>query len=244
MQIHINTGAQAAELMGAILLYGNRSMATYASIHEVSQVGPSYFLNPGKPVSKSGLLEALHTLAPRKYQGPELIPDNLLSQGPNHMVWWTPPAPHQVWFMAEKIGERSGAVPLPGLVWFTGKSGWKVFAVKGDRRPTADTMLYQAPFYNVWAGGGICIGNVKTPTGRMAFQQEAWEEAFFRSYFTHPNIHAPRRLTLYRGGHVALWTKLLDGNLRSFPEASLVPLDYTLQKAFDDAYQAKPKGRR
>ena len=69
---------------------------------------------------------------------------------------------------------------------------WKVFAFKGRQRPDADTPLSVAPFFNVWQNGTICVGSARLPKGDQVHNHLAWEEAFFRSYFTHPNIHTQR----------------------------------------------------
>lgn len=90
--------------------------------------------------------------------------------------------------------------------------------------------MYVAPYLNVWAGGRICTGNIETPKGGLKFSTEEWEEAFFRSYFTHPNQHEKSALTKYRGGIFALWRALMKG--RAFPTESLVRAGETLGQAF------------
>ena len=126
-------------------------------------------------------------------------------------------------------------MPCPGLVFVVTTKAWKVFAFKGRQRPDADTPLSVAPFFNVWQNGTICVGSARLPKGDQVHNHLAWEEAFFRSYFTHPNIHTPRGLTRYRAGPFALWRDLLDGRLSHFPTRTLVPTGWTLRQAFEAA---------
>ena len=134
-----------------------------------------------------------------------------------------------------KGGARTGRVPCPGLIFIVTNKAWKVFAYKGRQRPGAGTPMFVAPFFNVWNTGNICVGNARLPKGDRSHQSEAWEEAFFRSYFTHPNIHTPRGLTRYRAGAFALWRDLLDGRFARFPTRLLVSTGRTLGEIFEAA---------
>ena len=45
----------------------------------------------------------------------------------------------------------------------------------------------------------------------------AWNAAFLRSFFTHPNSKG--KLVRYRGGAYAFWRDMLDGKFKPFPSA-------------------------
>jgi PRTRC genetic system protein B len=161
-----------------------------------------------------------------------LLGDHILAKGSDHLAWYCKPQKRQVWFKNDELGQDvSATTDHPGLVFIIGKGHWYVFAVKGNERPTSGTPLFVSPYLNVWKGGHICTGNIETPKGAMKFSTEAWEEAFFRSYFTHPNQHEKGALTKYRGGIFALWRALMKG--RAFPTKSLVSSGETLGQAFE-----------
>lgn len=226
------------QMSNAILLYReNAGQAVFASVHDIktSKEGVAT-IKAGTPISKTGLLEMMQTLVPENFAPAELLGNHILAKGGNHLVWFCKAQKRQVWFKNDEIGQDVNAnTQHPGLVFIIGKGHWYVFAVKGNKRPTLSSPLYVAPYLNVWAGGRICTGNIETPKGRMKFSTEAWEEAFFRSYFTHPNIHKKGALTIYRGGIFALWRALMKG--RSFPTESLVPAGETLGQAFERTVQ-------
>jgi PRTRC genetic system protein B len=106
-----------------------------------------------------------------------------------------------------------------------------VWAIKGDARPTPETTLFQAPYFNVYGDGGICQGSASVPEGTTAEKVEAWNDAFFGSFFTHPNVR--KNLVKYRGGSCKFWQDMLDGRFAQFPERVLVPVQMTLGQLLD-----------
>lgn len=220
-------------LTNAILLYRDEGRKpVFASVHDV-QVTKEGIPNiqPGTPISKSGLVEMLKTLSPQDYAQPELLGEHILARGNDHLAWFSKPQKRHVFFKNEQLGgEVNAQTEHPGLVFIVGKGKWFVFAVKSRSRPTASTPLYTAPYMNVWRGGHICTGNIETPKGEMRFNTESWEIAFFRSKFSHPNMHGTNDLTKHEGGIFELWRSLMAG--QAFDNKSLVPAGETLGQAF------------
>jgi len=209
-------------LTQAILLYGS-----FATVHEIGTQKGQPVILPGTLATKEGVVAALRSILPKEERGTGLIPETLLASGVGHLIWWIPPSTRTLWFKSESVGgERSASVPLPGLVMLTVANQWMVFAVKGKGRPRPDTKLYQAPFFNVWERGRICQGTARVPEGDSKLNPQCWEEAFFRSYFTHPNIHT--RNGLVKGSASEFWKDMLDGKYTKFPEQKLVKGDFTL----------------
>ncbi len=229
MQVFAGSTAEAVNLKHAILLY-----ETFATVHDVElKGGKQPVIKPGELATKEGLISALRALLPETERGTGLLAENILATGVDHMVWWVKPATREVWFSCKDIGgERHAPVPNPGLVMVVSKSGWHVFAVKGKDRPTPETELFQVPYFNVWAGGKICTGTARTPQGADAKKPKAWEDAFFQSFFTHPNIHAPQKLVA-KGGAFKFWKDMLDGRYQRFPEGMLVATKQTMQSMYN-----------
>jgi PRTRC genetic system protein B len=230
----VSSAQRVYEMSAAILLYKEQHGQTvFSSVHDVkvNKQGVAT-IQAGAAVSKTGLVKMMQTLVPEDYAPAELFGEHILAKGNDYLAWYCKPEKRQVWFKCKEIGrDVSANVDHPGLVFIVSREGWYVFAVKEGKRPTADTPLYVAPYLNVWEGGHICTGNIETPKGAMKFHTEAWEDAFFRSYFTHPNQHKKGALTKYRGGIFALWRALMKG--RKFPIESLVPAGETLGQAFE-----------
>ena len=131
------------------------------------------------------------------------------------MVWYTRPETRHVAFRNKSFdGDKAGSCPLPGLVFFVKNDAWFVFAYAGKARPTEKTRLLRSPFFNVWQAGRICVGNIDLPKQRVNAPVEQWEDAFFGTWFTHPNV--PQDQLLKKGP-----TRLSSG--RSCWKASIKP---------------------
>lgn len=225
--MHVTVQTEGAPLRAhhAVLLYGegNRS---YCSIHAVGEdANGALRIEPGQAATHGALTSLFEALDPARRDRPRLIAENILSRGANWLVWWARPQRRRVWFAGDSIGDRCAEVPHPGLVFAVFGSAWYVFAVKGTIRPSEDSQLYQAPYFNVWHPGKICVGNSALPVGDARHKPEEWERVFFESRFTHPNAHP---LVKYSGGEVKFWQAMLAGSYQRFPSQVLLPLKRTL----------------
>jgi PRTRC genetic system protein B len=230
--VSCNVGNASSELAAAILLYKNGKEINFVSVHGIEYINDDMskpFIGAGQPASKAALSQLAQDLIPGLATKRTVFPANVLSHDFEHLAWFVPPAAKQLWFNKDELGGKvSAKVDLPGLVFFVGHQGWFVFAVNSKERPTADTPLYVSPFLNVWAGGKICTGNIDVPKMSSPTSYEAFEDAFFRSYFTHINIHGKDQLVKYPGGPYKLWKKLIDGSIKKFPIKALVPFGKTV----------------
>jgi PRTRC genetic system protein B len=216
----------------AVLLYHGRSGGALATVHEVLTVDGAPVIGAGHAMTAQAARELASALLQRAAHG-GFLPETVLYLHGDVLVWWVPPTRRHIAFRvgddhAESFGgtERGDTVPLPGLVFAAASRGWRVWAVKGSRRPTPKTALFQAPFFNVDGHGHICQGNAPVPEGTTVEKIGAWNDAFLRSYFTHPNVTG--KLLRYRGGSYAFWRDMLDQRFTRFPERVLVDAKSTL----------------
>lgn len=221
----------------AILLYetkeGGRHETSYATIHDVANVGtkarPDFQILPGAPVSSDSLLRTLGTLAERYVLNAEFLPENVLSFSPMHLMWWSPAANRRVFFRNQELGNRSEVVPHPPLLNMVIGGAWYVFALKEDKRPTLDTPLFHAPYFNIYDDGRICVGTAQIPDQLTTSMIAQWEAAFFDSAFTHMNGQVKK--ATHPRGEYALWKELLDGVYTTFPLEYLAPMQASIASA-------------
>ncbi len=218
-------------LQEAVLIYRGGQGAAFATVHDIAHVDGEPTILAGKAMTPRAAITLARDLSQGVRHG-GFIPETVLYLDGDLLLWWAPPMQRHIAFRSTNMGatdgnERGETVPHPGLVFAASGSVWSVWAVKSDQRPTPDTTLYQAPYFNVWEGGRICQGNVQMPDGTTAEKIDAWNAAFFGSFFTHPNIR--KNLLRYRGGSIKFWRDMLDGKFARFPEKVLVPLDATLR---------------
>lgn len=227
----IEGSAKDGMLRRAILLYdkpgSSRGSAetVLASIHEVGNVGtrarPNVQVLPGKPISKSALFNALQSLSTQFSIDSEILPEHLLSYSPFHLMWWRPAGNAHVFFNAQSIGKRAAVVPHPALLFLVCNQTWYVFAMNESKRPTGETILFNAPYFNVYQAGNVCIGSASIPDACTPSTIPFWENAFFESEFTHTN-DSTSRLIKHETGPYGFWKEMLDGLYPTFPVEKLV----------------------
>lgn len=239
--IHTPTESVLA-LDKAVLLYRGRSGGALATVHEVLNVDGAPVIGVGRAMTAHAARELSAALLQRAAHG-GFLPETVLYLHGDLLLWWVPPARRHIAFRvdcdhADGFGgsERGEVVPQPGLIVAASSRTWRVWAVKGRRRPTPQTPLWQAPYFNVDAQGRICQGNAPVPEGTTIEKIACWNDAFLRSYFTHPNVAG--KLLRYRGGAYAFWRDMLDGRFTRFPERVLVDVGTTLGAMLD-----KPEAR-
>ena len=229
----VNAGEDGVmSLFKAILLYkGGGTDHTFATVHAVGTDAGTPVILEGKPLTPGAAIRLARDLSKRAARG-GFVPPNLLFLDGETMAWWVPPARRHIAFRAPELGadERGEVVPHPGLVFSVGsRRNWCVWAVRGADRPTEQTALYRAPYFNVSADGVICTGNVSLPDGTTAEKIDAWNAAFFGSFFTHPNANGA--LVTYKAGAFKFWKDMLDGKHGEFPERVLIASKRTLGEA-------------
>ncbi|MFT0167532.1 PRTRC system protein B [Paraburkholderia mimosarum] len=215
------------ELDAGFLFYRSKDTPhIYATRHPARVVNGKPVLLAGTPVTLEQLADIAEIAGSKtSYRG--FVHERVIYIGPNKLAWWLPAGQRCVWFKTnDAIGERAGVTNHPPLLFIVERGEWSVFALREDARPSASTHLYNAPYYNVWKDGLICTGNVEIPERIDMECIKPFEDAFFRSRFTHPNND---RLIHRRGGAVRLWLDLLDG--AEFPLDRLIDAKKTLAEA-------------
>lgn len=213
----------------AVLIYRGASDRALATVHPVEEVDGEPVIMAGRAMTPRAALQLARALS-KTVAHSGFLPETVLYMDGDLLLWWLPPAKRHIAFRAPELGaaERGEGVPHPGLVFAAASNVWKVWAVKGKARPTLESALFQAPYFNVWQGGDICRGNVRVPDGTTAEKIDAWNTAFLSSFFTHPNVQG--KLVRYRGGAYAFWRDMLDGKFKRFPERVLMDTGTTLGK--------------
>jgi PRTRC genetic system protein B len=157
----------------------------------------------------------------------EVLPENILAKGDRMIAWWTPAQRRQMFY---ENSELKGAFlsgrkfPQPPLVWRVDNGDLKIRALLQSKRPTAETKLAVAPFWNLSDDGHVCTGSMRRPESAAVASVSDWERGFYESAFTHANVG---RLTRHAGGFAGLWEELADKR-KPFPVETLIRLPQTL----------------
>lgn len=174
-------------------------------------------LNTAKESSKAFL----------KPQG--IIAGNILyiDSSENGYVMWFTKATCKELFFTNGLDIPNGMANVPALLWIASKDKLNIYALKSDRKPTENTRLYYAPFFNVYENGTVCMGSVDVNIKKSSSLEEfttAWESYFFNSYFSHlMQNHNP-----IQGNCVSLWKKLRKTG-EPFPKEVLKKTDWIIK---------------
>lgn len=249
MEFKVEAGDNAPRLEHAVLLYRSGSFH-YATKHAVSEKKGVPTIRPGRRMTEEDLRILVHALEPQKKAETGWVDERLLATSNDYTIWWTPAQERSMFFKASDMygGTFTGSnvCPNPALVWMKRANRLYVYAVKDDGRPTQDTILHQAPFFNVWARGEVCHGSAKAPSADQGDERKGWEDFFFKSNFTHPNFRDKGRL-IKGADPVEFWKKQVEKPSRAFPKSALAPLKFTVkdlmdEKRFGELKQLKAKG--
>ena len=150
MTSHVRIGDNRIfTLKQAVLLYQDGN-TTFATLHEVkSPHEGAPYLGAGQSVT-TGFLEKLARGLGASL-APEVLPPNILSRTPELIVWWSPEKNRLMFFGAghKDTRELNGRMyPHPALVFMVNGRELLVRALAENRRPTADTRLKRAPYWN------------------------------------------------------------------------------------------------
>lgn len=159
-----------------------------------------------------------------------ILPTTILHINPDSdkgsVLWYTKSQKRPLYFI-EGLGISSGHGFVPPMIWQADRNSLRVFALSTGRRPTEQTPLYHAPFFNIYQDGRVCMGSVGIDIKNSASVEEftkAWEDYFFNSYFSHlMGDNSP-----VKGNCVSLW-KDLTATGRAFPLTELKKNNKTLK---------------
>jgi PRTRC genetic system protein B len=220
----------------ALLLYqrkdGQNQTASYVESYDMDKDGCPINGHPLSVKEANALAKSL--LVDEKKQRNFLNPKDILNPdvvflktgNDGFAIWRTPPKKVKLLFI-ENLAIPCGEANIPALLWKAGKNSLSIFAIQ-DEKVKAETLLHHAPFFNVYADGRVCMGNVPVKIPNDCSLEDfmgLWQEYFFNSYFSHLfGQHLP-----VKGNIVQLWQKLINSE-RLFPVDKLIKNNISIKK--------------
>jgi len=215
-----------------VVFTASGSASPYIEYYDMDESGCPVNPHPLTVREAQSLAKALDTReqAGKAFLRPEgVLPANVLHIDPSDngsVVWYTKPQPQLLYF-AESLGIESGTMQLPALVWRATKKELQIFALAAKARPKPTTPLYNAPFFNLYRQGFVCMGTVDVRISSAATLEQfitAWQGYFFGSNFSHHiDNHNPVAQNL-----VSLYSELMQSGKR-FPCDTLTKTSLTLK---------------
>ena len=119
----------------------------------------------------------------------------------------------------EKLKIKSTGVIIPAMLYLVINNKLYLFALSDNDRPTLSTKLYNAPFFNVYSDGNVCLGTAKVGVRAKTFELEA--ERFERAFYMAEQTHGAHK-DICKTPITQLWPKLIAANKSIFPKAELI----------------------
>lgn len=180
-------------------------------------------------LSLSKVLQSAKELQTNYFTSKGLLPANVLhleATEAGSVIWYSPAQEINLFF-STALGIPCGKACVPAMVWKADKENLSVFALKENDKPTVNTKLYHAPFFNIYKAGHVCMGTVEVFVKQEHCLEDfmtKWEDYFWNSYFSHfIEAFAP-----VKGNMVLLWQRLIRTN-EPFPVSVLKPTDKTVK---------------
>lgn len=151
----------------------------------------------GVPLTKELLAGMLDKIDPKKLEEVKclgFLPRNLLAYNNDNaqatVIWYLKESEHNLVF-SKNLNIKEGVMKLPTLIFKLKGNTLSIFATKSSYI-TENTVLYHAPFFNVYDDGSICMGNAKVRKSKDVDQlMKNAEDAFFQSKFTELHGQTP-----------------------------------------------------
>ncbi|HEY7208810.1 MAG TPA: PRTRC system protein B [Bryobacteraceae bacterium] len=222
MRVYVEYGAAAPfELVKAILLYGTKDRIRLATVHspEPDPNGGPPILGEGRPVTREfveRLSRDLHSELPASW-----LPEHILVWSHSLVAWWEPARVRPMFFEQTTDGKMLDGklFPHPPLVFAVQHMRLSVWALAENERPSPETTLCAAPYWNTAEDGTVCHGSMPVPRAITASTLGQWSEAYFMSRFTHSNFG--RNPCRHVEGFLGMWRDL--AGKKTFPADYLVP---------------------
>ena len=220
----------------ALLFYQNdeRNKDTYVEYFDMDKNGNPINAHPLTEREAETLAKALITKTQSEKKQDFLRPKGILPTHVLHInpsengsvLWFTKSMKRQLFF-TENLEIPNGIAEVPAMLWSANKRSLKIYALANNRRPSENTPLFFAPFFNVYENGNVCMGTVDVHIQNSTSLEEfikMWEDYFFNSYFSHlMNEHNP-----VKGNCVNLWKSLINVD-KPFPKEALKKANRTLK---------------
>ena len=146
--------------LSALVFYQTKgsNRTTYVEHFDIDKNGNPINAHPLTEREAKELAKALHTKKEKSkafLKSNGILPTNVLHINPSEngtVLWYTKARKAKMYF-TESLEIPNGKAKVPAMLWYASKHSLIVFALEKDRRPTENTVLFHAPFFNVYEDG-------------------------------------------------------------------------------------------
>lgn len=174
----------------AIIVYHDKTKSNYyLESREIKKTGSNYSFMAPVPMSDTVMREIGKSYMKKngvdmRFNG--LIKEHILltlnKTGITAVMWYRPSMIKKLNFSSQLRIKGESKVKIPAILYLVINAKLYVYALMDDSRPDGKTKLYNAPFFNIYEDGNVCLGTA--PVGnRKATTFEGEAERFERGFY-------------------------------------------------------------
>lgn len=173
----------------------------------------------------------------------KLIPEHLLYCHHvigNTVIAWYRPAMKRMLNFSEALGIKGeSSVHVPATLYLLHNNKLYVYALMTSERPTLSTKLYNAPFFNIYTTGEVCLGTA--PVGRVKSKTFEGEAERYERGFYMAQQNGGQSMDNCKTPLNKLWAELIKSKV-DFPTKKELKQHKTF-KTFSDLLQSFSKNK-
>jgi PRTRC genetic system protein B len=101
--------------------------------------------------------------------------------GLTSVMWYRPAMKRALNFSSSLKIKGASNVDVPATLYLVVNNNLYVFALITDDRPTENTKIYKAPYFNIYEDGRVCLGTANVGRKQNVYEKEA--ERFERGFY-------------------------------------------------------------
>jgi PRTRC genetic system protein B len=200
----------------AIVVYQDKaqySPSFFLEKREIKMIGDKFTLMAPVPMSDDTLKDIAKVYMKTRSAGMSfggLIAPQLLfaMNKPNKtaVIWHQAAVKRSLNFSASLKIKNASEVFVPALLFAVLNKTLYIFSLMESDRPDVRTKLYNAPFFNIYEDGNVCLGTARVGAKEKTYEQEAmrFERAFFMAEQNGGTVTNRTKTPL-----AALWNQLI-----------------------------------
>lgn len=213
----------------ALIIYEGKktyNQEYYIESREIKSVGGKYHMTSPIPLSENTLKDIAKSYMQKNsaeiHHG--FISEHILygksDPGKLVMIWYRPSAKRVLNFSAGLKIKGKSEVTVPATIYVLLNSKLYIYALGSDKRPDAETKIFNAPYFNIYEDGNVCLGSAQIGKHK-ADTYEGEAERFERAFYLAEQNHGQNK-DQSKTDPEKLWTSLIK-NKKPFPITELIP---------------------
>lgn len=222
----LNTNTRLYPRRAIVVYHDNAKTNYYLEDREIKNVkGKSVFMaaSPMKDEVMKSIARSYVKSTGSKMSFDGIIPEHLLycqnKEGQTIVMWYRPAIKQLLNFSAHLQIKGDTYVNIPATLYLVKNNKLYCYALGSNDRPNLKTKIFNAPFFNIYADGNVCLGTANIGKKAKTFEDEAmrFERGFYAAEQNGGNYQDSCKTDLK-----ILWSKLVKSK-------TVFPLDQLIQ---------------